>query len=354
MRQVVWKRSSEKDSLDKEQRTIKYLIMVTLCVMMISCTPSTEIAPIHNATMVQTLSTEDQNGIITSVDFSLDGRFIAAGTTVGKVRVWKTSDGTLLHSLKAYMCCRIYDVAFSPDSNFLVTGIPTDRVLVWNVSDGTLARTLKGGSFFGSMARNMTSVAYSPDGKTIAGGAYDGSIILWRVKDGTRQNLFMGSWASSSIFDLAYSPDGKILALGKENNILLFQVSDGELANTIRGSRGAIMSVVFDPSGNLLAAGGTEGNTRLIDVRHGSILHTFSTKRGNVIWSLAFSPDGRTLAVGSRDGNVRIWDVNNKTLLYRIEVMEGEVNVAFSPDGKTLAVGIADGTVQLWSIPLDN
>lgn len=58
---------------------------------------------------------------VTSVAFSPDGKYLAAGSLDTVVRIWDAETGQLLDKLKGHEDS-VYSVAFSPDSKFLVSG----------------------------------------------------------------------------------------------------------------------------------------------------------------------------------------------------------------------------------------
>ncbi len=74
-----------------------------------------------------------------------------------------------------------------------------------------------------------------------------------------------------------------------------------------RDTFGSILSVVFSPDRDLLAAGTATGEIRLWHATSGLPLQTL---RGHPDWvsSVVFSPDGKTLAIGSFDGVINLWD----------------------------------------------
>src|SRR5262249_38535926 len=70
--------------------------------------------------------------------------------------------------------------------------------------------------------------------------------------------------------------------------------------------------LAFSPNGGLLAAGGTENDSkvRVWEVATGRLVHVFGGyPRGVGILALAFAPDGRTLASGGGGSGILLWDV---------------------------------------------
>jgi WD40 repeat protein len=96
-----------------------------------------------------------------------------------------------------------------------------------------------------------------------------------------------------------------------------------------------VESAIFNPNGQILAAGGRDGTVRLWRTSDGELIQ--SLEGDQAITSAAFSPGGQLLASVGRDNTMRLWRVSNGQLLMTREEIGG--NVSFSHDGQLLVVG---------------
>ncbi len=214
-------------------------------------------------------------GYVTSVAFSPDGKTIAAGYGVG---VGRGVGGVVLWDVAARKRLadeplpvnegNVTSVAFSPDGKTIAAGYGVvgggiGGVVLWDVALAAPGRRPS------PRDRGLrTSVAFSPDGKTIAagyrGGGGVGGVVLWDVA--ARKRLADGPLPVNEgvVNSVAFSPDGKTIAAGYGvgggvggGGVVLWDVAarkrlvDGPLAVT----EGDVSSVAFSPDGKTIAAG---------------------------------------------------------------------------------------------------
>jgi sugar lactone lactonase YvrE len=280
------------------------------------------------------------SGQISSAALSTDGQIAALGSYDGTIKLWSTSEDTLLGTLKAGTT--VLSLALSKDSQMLAAGLSSTVVKVWRLSDGTALTPLEG------LPDEVYSTTFSPDGRRVAGGAAP-DVLIWQVSDGMLLHTLAGH--SSRNNSLAFSSDGERLASGGYYAVTkLWQLSDSTLLRDLES--GELGIVAFSPTdAELLATSGNGGSVYIWRVRDGALLHDLAGHT-KVVESIAFSGDGQTLVSVSNDIEVRRWQVSDGTRLYT-RTLDGQ-NVQLtrlSEDGKVLMAVYIDGTVRLWQVP---
>jgi geranylgeranyl transferase type-2 subunit beta len=192
------------------------------------------------------------------------------------------------------------------------------------------------------------AVAFTPDSKTVLIGTSDGTVRMWDVASGRGQSK---AWASDSVGGLSVSPTEPVFAAGDQSHsVKLWNLSTGDKRGELKGHRGAVLAVAFDPSGKTLATAGVDSTIILWDVQSRSRSKSLT---GHKSWvnSLAYSADGKLLFSGSSDGTVRVWNPAEDKPVRAIDATNSEVrSIAVSKDGKWLAAGIRYGPIKVWNL----
>jgi WD40 repeat protein len=142
----------------------------------------------------------------------------------------------------------------------------------------------------------------------------DGKVTLWdATRLGKKQTprQFDGARVGVGAMTVAFSPDGKrLVAGGEKNTVKIWDVSTGEVLQTLHGHNGDVRAATFspDPKGRWGASAGEDSTVKVWDSRSGTLVHSFRGHTG-LVSSLAFSPKGRWLYSGSRDKTVKVWDL---------------------------------------------
>jgi eukaryotic-like serine/threonine-protein kinase len=364
------------------------------------------------------------------VVFSPDGSLLAS-CGLGEAYLWRVADRSLVAKLP-HPWLRVWAVAFSPDSTRLATTCSDRAVRVWDTSGGRCLRTLRG------HADEVWSVAFSPDGTTLASGGKDGSVLLWRVNsasepldvpyhgwsrpifspdgrtlvvaegyfseqyaliqregrplqrgprnwsprgfsaDGSRLLVF-SEWDQPALrwWDIAtgefgtefegaenipgltlahsgLSPDGAwVFQVGTKDELTLWDAAGGRPVRRLALPPGgsAIRSMALSRDAKWFAwCREADSEFWLADLVHGGIRALAGHR--NTVSSVAFSPSGEQLASASADGSVRVWDCSlGSTTAVFPGHPESADDVAFSPDGKTLASLGSLQSLKLWYLP---
>ena len=236
-------------------------------------------------------------GGISVIKFTPDSQLLVTGGLDKAVRIWRVSDGHLLHEFNGIEGW-IDGLDVSPDGRLVAASTTGGTVRLWSVEDGALVRSIETG------ADMVLEVRFSPDGTLLLTGGMDGSLHAFRTADGTLAStyIFVGPFIRS----LAYSPDKSTLAVaGDDRRISLFQPG-GSTMRIIDGIKNTgVSDLVFSSGGQVLFASFWDYTLRAYSNADGTLVKSWSFPFA--VHSLALSPDGRLLAISLEDGTVRFW-----------------------------------------------
>jgi len=255
----------------------------------------------------------------------------------------------------------IYSVAFSPDGQYLATGGDYDKTWrdVYGGRDG-LVRIWTVKEYAGYLNSTMTITLTEPQARvcSVAFGQK-------RPPEETPETGFVTCPEDDPTCDAHALTIGErglnlYLAAGShDSNVYVWELTNTPESDlkatpvfTLTGHTGAVRSVAFNPSENLLASASDDRTIRLWDLTTGQELFTLVGHTGEVN-SVAFSTDGQYLISGSRDRTVRLWDgsarnPNAATVLSGPDSIV--LSVAYSPDGKSIAAGDGHESVHIWDL----
>jgi WD40 repeat protein len=287
---------------------------------------------------------------VRSVAFAPDRKTLASGGQDNAVRLWDIATGKELRRFTAVTGLGaehawVSSIAYSPDGKFLAAGTLNGpgEVVVWELATGKESRPRH-------MNRpGVVCLAYSQDNKVLAAGTQDGLVHLWDAD--TLKPIRQLKGHQNLIEALAFTADSKTLAsASRDKTIRLWDVATGRELRQCQGHTDMVLAVAFPRDGNTLASGSWDNTIRIWDTSTGKELHVLKG-HAMAVSTLAFLPDDKTLASGSWDGSIRLWDTAAGKALRQMSGYTRPIpSIAVSKDGKTLASGSWDRLIRFWDV----
>ena len=333
------------------------------------------------------------------LDFSRDGRQVAACSANGAVTLFDTATGNnqrtivadcyflakigprgktmavadfegAVHlvefpggrELKKYMGRKagVTEIAFSPNGEFIAISRDDETINIWDIETGVLESAYFGHSSDPRARFNADgTMVFSITNEGPEFGKEDRAVLVWDPLAGAKQVLQGKSGGC-----LAFSPDGRRLVGGSVDSFVddrgasyncavrIWNVASGQLASVLRGHRGWVHSVSFSPDGGRIASGAQDGTIRLWNAISGELLKTrycFSSEDSlSNPAAVSFSPCGRWFAEG-REDSLLLWDPGLESVHWARPFPGGGLDgLAFSPDGQL--IGACGGrNLRIWS-----
>jgi WD40 repeat protein/transcriptional regulator with XRE-family HTH domain len=295
---------------------------------------------LSGAMLYEVVFTEAFDAVL-SVAVSPDGRYVAAGSNSGQVRVWR-EEGKVVHLTIRGHTDRVGAIAFSLDGQTLATASWDGTIRLWDLASGATIWTVQDDKV------PFTSIAMSPNGKLMS-GSYDGALCIWDLRTGTQLSCLQRH--GEQILTVAWSADGRLLASGGLDSIIrLWDAEQGTLLRELHGHRDQISRLAFASTTSLLASGSADHMVKLWEVETGTCRITLAGHTGTVT-GLAWTRDGRTLASASYDTTLRLWDCQTWQCRHILQGHRDAVTqLAFLPEGDRLLSGSFDHSMRTWDV----
>lgn len=304
------------------------------------------------------------------VKVSPDGTYFAVGTLMGlwwydvasmsPISLWETKRGM------------VNSIDFSHDGKWIIIDTADDVTKVLDIQSGECVTQIEGQDACGGLA-------CSSNGKWIAIAGINGVVKVLDIHSGecvAQMDRGAHEFQSNDIHQLEFSPDGKLLAatagnpeLSRDGQVLnpdtegtqtyVWHPETGEAIVKFAGRNFA-----FSPDSRLLAgaaADETSGDANRIDrcisvwdVTTGERTSHFSAHT-DWVDDITFSPCGEFLVSSSRDKSLRVWDITNG-VEKKVYISSGtDWGLQFySPDGQLLTATFfheqATATIDIWSV----
>lgn len=283
------------------------------------------------------------NRAIWAMEFSKDGKYLAAAGQDKKVRVWQVISSPedreaeekdfnaeneggedvklnapvfktkLLREYEGHTSS-ILDVSWSKN-NFLLSSSMDKTVRLYHVSRTECLCAFKHNDF-------VTSVQFHPrDDRFFLAGSLDSKLRLWSIPD---KSVAFWAQVPDMVTAVAFTPDGKTAIAGCLNGLCILYDTEGLKAHSqihVRSARGR----------NAKGSKITGIDTIALPREHGS-------------------PDVKLL-ITSNDSRVRMYNLKDRNLEIKFrgnENASSQIHASFSDDGKFVICGSEDRKVYMW------
>lgn len=286
----------------------------------------------------------------TSLDFSPDGKYLAAGAADERARIWRIPDGTRAYDLQI----QANQVAFSPDGSLLATGSKYGGVALWNLASGEVRQLQKDHSKQYEIYR-VNALEFTPNEQSLIAGSQDCYLDVWNTQTGRKVESIVNGLNPSDIYALndpvvsvGISPEANTVLTNYWNSILQFDLGSGKLLSQLSMEEFVgDEEILYLHQSNRFAL----GSSYAFQIWQTEPLNLVYTQEGPGL-NMVLSPDGLLIATGDRGGNIYLWLAEDGQPLARMQGHRYEItDLAFSPDGNYLASSSRDGTIRLWGIP---
>lgn len=259
---------------------------------------------------------ETERGMISAVDFSQEGEWIAIANYDGVIKVMDIQSGECLAQMKRTEEHNVYwHIDFSPDGKWIATANFKGIVEVLDVHQGNCVAQMDRGNRKAGGA-DIYRLEFSPNGKYVAGTADVDT-------EGTQTYIWCPE-TGKLIFKFA----GRNFSFSQDSCLLAGVTSDDPIGDA-------------DPINHYIS---------VWNITTGERISHFSVKSA---WmdTIIFSPCSEFLASNSRDESLRVWDIAKgvQKMVYT-DFQTFRTVPFYSTEGELFAIIDGQDTIEVWNM----
>jgi WD40 repeat protein len=287
------------------------------------------------ATASELISVTAHKGALGGLAFRSDGKQFASADILGAINIWDLR-GRLVRTLPGHGSS-ITQICFSDDGRRLVSSSIDSTVKIWDLDRESQPTTIRG------QETVVYAVAIAPRGGQIASAGFEGGARVWNVASGGELRRLD---SSAVIRHLVFRSDGTLVGCDSVGAVHAWNPATGEQYPIRFAGRAKQMTVcALSAQANYVAVVGDDHQT--VTVRRVPAGDVAYTVRGeSAVRALCFSGDEQWLTV-AEDGSASIFRVPRGGRRSRLAC--GEVTaLAMSRDGRFVATGGNSDLIQVW------
>lgn len=149
-----------------------------------------------------------------------------------------------------------------------------------------------------------------------------------------------------------------LAAAGDDEGIKLINTIDGSIARVLKGHRGSVTGLAFDPKSEYMASVDSVGTVIFWELHSGVTVHTLkgiapdTGSDFSVLNIINWSPDGEMLAVPGLKNDLVMYDRDTAEKLFSLrgDHTQPICYLSWSPNGKYMATSGSDNEVLIWDV----
>ncbi len=296
---------------------------------------------VDGVTLYPAYSMYGYSGAVDDFDFCSDGTKFATAENNYTSSVYNTQDATYISISTNQQNNVITCVAFEPKGNKVAYAGEEMVITIYDAQSGNTLNTLRGHT------ASVYGLKWTSDNKIIS-GATDNTIKVWDANKGTELKTMSGH--TEWIWEVDVDPKNKmVLSCASGGELYLWDIKSGKLKTKLTGMTGTIFDCGYSTDGKYIVAASWDGMVGLYDAK-GKSKWIANTSSNTWAYAVGISPDNKYVFAGDNYGNVFVYDASNGVLKKTVFASTSTINaIKFTKDKKSIVISDDAGVVGFFN-----
>lgn len=265
--------------------------------------------------MIKTLF-QSQTKIISGIDWSSDGKYLAISATDTVIKIWNVLDDILVKELKSQT--KVNLIRFSPENDYLVGTLLNGNIAVWDFNQVEPKFIIQTGY------NKIDAFALNPSSAFpfVATGYSDGKVLLWNYLNGT----FYKETATlpNGVLNLSFSPSGNNIAVSSfDNKIRIYDINSSYNVLTLFDVYSPIIAINWLANKQFISSS-LQNLIKLWSPADGNLKHIYD-QHNSLVYLIQSSHNGKFISSVDESNIVQIWSPDDFPF-YRPEILSKQTN----------------------------
>ncbi len=198
----------------------------------------------------------------------------------------------------------------------------------------------------------ISAIAASPWAPLVAVGGQE-QVVLYHSETGKQLGIL--PFPEGEPQSIRFSRDGRLVLVGGGRHAqigiaALYDLQTGERMAQVGDELDIVMEADISDDNRHIALGGPQKLVRIYDTFTGQKVFELK-KHTDWIYAVSYSPDGVLLATADRSNGLVVWEAQTGRLYMDLVGHKSEIrSLAWRPDSSALISASLDGTVKIWNM----
>ncbi len=235
--------------------------------------------------------------IIEVLAVSPDESWLACGSGTSSIRMIPIKGNGTQYVLAGHKGM-IKSLIFSFDGKYLYSASLDGKVLKWDIAARTSTDVTTG-------AIKIISIDLSSKGNLLAGISSDGRVLVWNPD--SKADNFRLETTGKNIKVVRFKPDEDILAIGDvEGNVELWDINTHEIISKVKAHTAAVTDIRFNPAYNQIATASRDKGLKIYNIADLTIPPISLSDNEGFVVVMQFNPDGKLIVSGMYEGAINL------------------------------------------------